>query len=86
MSPITTLFDIIDEVTVIWLFMMQPSIFMGLLLEIETWLMTEFSIMQPELDCSFQPLAEAVKDICPPLKVILSEGLPFAVKVPFTLM
>ncbi len=74
MSPVTTLFDTIDEVTVIWLFMTQPSIFIGLLLEIETWLMTEFSIMQPELDCSFQLLADAVKDICPPLKVILSAG------------
>ncbi len=82
--PLTMLFDIIDEVTEISAFMMLLSIFNGLLLEIEVWVITAFSIMQPESVCSFQPLLEVVKVICPPLKFILSVGLPFALKVPFT--
>jgi hypothetical protein len=68
------------------LLIIQLSIFMGLLLEIEVWLMTAFSIMQPDCLCSFQPLLTVVKVICPPLKVILSVGFPLAVRVPFTRM
>ena len=86
MLPVTMLFVIIDEATVIWVFMMQLSIFMGLMLDIEVWSIMEFSIMQPESVCSFQPLLEAVNVICPPLKVILSDGPPTAFRVPFTSM
>ena len=86
MLPVTMLLDIIDEVTSMLLLMIQLSIFMGLLLEIDVWLMTAFSIMQPDCRCSFQPLLTSVKVSCPPLKVILSVGFPLAVRVPFTRM
>ena len=83
---VTMLFEIIDEVTEISPLMILLSIFNGLLLEIEVWSIIAFSIRQPELVCSLQPLLEVVKVICPPLKVILSVGLPLALRVPFTHM
>ena len=43
MLPVTMLFVIIDEATVIWVLMMQLSIFMGLMLDIEVWSIMEFS-------------------------------------------
>ena len=83
-SPFTMLFDIIDEVTEISALMMLSSIFMGLLLEIEVWLMTAFSIKQPDCVCSFQPLLTDVNMTEPSLKYILSLSVPLAINVPFT--